>query len=345
MHQAAQHYVYLEELQKAVGERIAQLLGVEGAMVTSGAAGAIMLATAACVAGKDREKIHRLPDTNGMKNQVIIQKSHRNNFDHASRNVGVRLVEVETPEELQNAITENTAMLWFLNFAANQGQITRETFVEIGNRRAVPTFIDAAADIPPASHLSEYNKMGFDMVAISGGKGLLGPQSTGLLLGRKDLIEADLLNSNPRADTIGRPMKVGKEEMVGILVALERYLKLDHEAELRNWKRQLDIIEKGANSIPGVRTGCFVTEIANHILYVYVQWDEFVFGLTKTECAKQLEEGEPSIVCMVSEGPPDLPDKGLCFTTHLMKPGEEVIVARRPKETLSGARRTSAAIS
>jgi L-seryl-tRNA(Ser) seleniumtransferase len=179
MHQAAQHYVYLEELQKAVGERIAQLLGVDGAMVTSGAAGAIMLATAACVAGKDPDRIHRLPDTSGMKNQVIIQKSHRSNFDHASRNVGVRLIEVESAEELQNAINENTAMLWFLNFAAHQGQISRERFVEIGKARGVPTFIDAAADIPPASHLNEYTKMGFDLVAFSGGKGLLARNAPG----------------------------------------------------------------------------------------------------------------------------------------------------------------------
>src|SRR2546425_9590794 len=239
MEDAAQHYVVLDELQRAVGERIARMLGVEAACVTSGAAGAMVIGTAACITGKDPEKIKRLPDTTGMKNEVVIQKAHRYAFDHAVRNVGVRLIEVETEDDLERAINEKTAMMHFLNEAQNQGKIGLEKWVEVGKRRGIPTFNDAAADGPPGSHLSDYNKMGFDLVCFSGGKGLRGPQCSGLMLGRKDLIDAARLNNNPNEDTVGRPMKVGKEEIIGLYVAVERYLKMDHEAEWKEWERQL----------------------------------------------------------------------------------------------------------
>jgi L-seryl-tRNA(Ser) seleniumtransferase len=337
MEEAAQHYVWLLELQQAVGGKIAQMLGVEAAMVTSGAAGAIMLGTAACVAGKDLEKIQRLPDITGMKSEIIIQKSHRNPFDHAIRNVGVRLVVVETLEEMENAISEKTAMMYFLNDAQSRGQVGLEKFVEVGKRRGVPTFNDAAADVPPVSHLSDYNKMGFDLVAFSGGKGLRGPQCAGLLLGRQDLIEAALLNNNPHEDSIGRPCKVGKEEIVGMFVALERYLKVDHDAEWKDWEARLGVIEKAVASVPGVRTDRFVPEVANHVPHIYLQWDETAFQLTKVECARQLEDGEPSIVCLVEDYP-----RGLSLTPFMMKPGEERIVARRLKEIFTTARRKAA---
>src|SRR5437667_5171900 len=333
MRQAGEHYVYLEELQAAAGKQIAQWVGVEAAMVTSGAAGAMTLATAACVAGKDPDKIRRIPDTTGMKTEVVLQKSHRNGFDHAVRNAGVRLVEVDTLEEAEQAINPNTAMLYFSNFAQNRGRIGLEQWVELGKKHGVPTFNDAAADVPPVSHLSEYNKMGFDLVAFSGGKGLRGPQCSGLLLGRKDLIEAALLNNNPNEDTIGRPMKVGKEEIVGLYVALERYLKVDHEVEWKNWEKQLETMEKTISSVPGVRTGRFVPEVANHVPHLYLQWDEKAMGLTKAECMRQLEDGEPSIVCLGGEDY----QYGLAVTPFMMKPGEEEIVGRRLKEILSAA--------
>lgn len=337
MEEAAQHYVWLLELQQAVGGKIAQMLGVEAAMVTSGAAGAIMLGTAACVAGKDLERIQRLPDITGMKSEVIIQKSHRNPFDHASRNVGVRLVVVETAEEMENAISEKTAMMYFLNDAQSRGRVGLEKFIEVGKRHGVPTFNDAAADVPPSSHLSDYNKMGFDLVAFSGGKGLRGPQCAGLLLGRKDLIEAALLNNNPHEDSIGRPCKVGKEEIVGMFVALERYLKVDHDAEWKDWEARLGVMEKAVTSVPGVRTSRFVPEIANHVPHLSLQWDETAFQLTKVECARQLEDGEPSIVCLVEDY-----TQGLSLTPYMMKPGEERTVARRLKEIFTTARRKAA---
>lgn len=338
MEEASQHYVVLVELQLAVGKKIAEMLGVEAALVTSGAAGAITLGTAACVAGKDEEKIKRLPDTTGLKSEVIIQKTHRNAFDHASRNVGVRLVEVETLEELENAISEKTAMMYFLNAAQNQGKVGPEKFIEVGKRRGVPTFNDAAADVPPPSHLSDYLKMGFDLVAFSGGKGLRGPQCAGLLLGRKDLIEAALLNNNPHEDTVGRPMKVGKEEIVGMYAALERYLKVDHEAEWKAWEAQLEVVEKAVSKVPSVHTGRFAPEVANHVPHIYFQWDEKALGLTRAECAKQLEEGEPSIIVLDEEYP-----HGLSVTPFMMKPGEERIVARRLKEVFLAAQKKHAA--
>jgi L-seryl-tRNA(Ser) seleniumtransferase len=338
MEEAAQHYVVLDELQRAVGEKIAQMLGVEAACVTSGAAGAMVIGTAACVAGKDPEKIKRLPDTAGMKNEVIIQKSHRYGFDHAIRNVGVRLVEVESEDDLEHAINEKTAMLHFLNEAQNQGKIGLEAWVAAGKRHGIPTFNDAAADCPPLSHLSDYNKMGFDLVCFSGGKGLRGPQCAGLLLGRKDLIEAALLHNNPNEDTVGRPLKVGKEEIVGMYVALERYMKVDHQAEWKDWEARLDRIDKVVSSVPGVHTGRFVPEVANHVPHLYVQWDEQAMGLTKPECVKQLEDGEPSIVVLGDEYP-----YGLGITPFMMKAAEDRIVARRLKEVLLAAQKKAAA--
>src|SRR2546427_3679328 len=333
MTDAAQHYVLIEELQRAVGAEIASLLGVESACVTSGAAGALTLGTAACVTGSDPERIKRLPETAGMKNEVIIQKAHRYGFDHAVRNVGVRLVEVETEDDLERAISDKSAMLHFLNEAQNRGKIGLEKWVEAGKRHGIPTFNDAAADVPPVSHLSDYNKMGFDLVSFSGGKGLRGPQCAGLLLGRKDLIDAALLNNNPNEDTIGRPMKVGKEEIVGLYVALELYLKVDHEAQWKDWEARLDAIDRMVSSVPGVRTGRFVPEVANHVPHLYLQWDEKAMGLTKAECVKQLEDGEPSIICLGGEDY----QYGLAVTPFMMKPGEEEIVGRRLKEILGAA--------
>ena len=339
MEEAAQHYVVLEELQRAAGERIAKLLGVEAACVTSGAAGAMTLGVAACITGSDSEKIKRLPDTTGMKNEVVIQRKHRYAFDHAIRNVGVRLVEVETEEDLERAINARTAMLHFLNEAQNQGQIGLQKWVEAGKRHNIPTFNDAAADVPPVSHLSDYNKMGFDLVCFSGGKGLRGPQCSGLLLGRKDLIDAALLNNNPSEDTIGRPLKVGKEEIVGMYVALERYLKIDHEAEWKDWESRLDTIGNAVSAVAGVHTGRFVPEVANHVPHLYLQWDEKAMGITQVECLKQLEAGDPSIVCLGGEDY----RYGLAVTPFMMKAGEEKVVGERIAEVLRAAQTKSKA--
>ena len=208
---ASKRFVRLDELHDAVGRRIAELLGAEAAMVTAGAASALTLGTAACLTGKNPDFIQRLPDTTGMKSEVIIQKSHRFGYDHAVRNCGIRLIEVETRDELERAINERTAMMLFPNFLDNAGQIKAAEFAELGRKHNVPTFIDCAADVPPVDNLTKFIKLGYSLVTFSGGKGLRGPQSAGLLYGRKGLIEAARLNTSPNSDTIGRGMKVNKD--------------------------------------------------------------------------------------------------------------------------------------
>ena len=206
MAHASKHYVMLDELHDKVGERIAALVRAEAAMVTSGAASALTIGTAAVLTGTDRQKIIDLPDLTSMKSEVIIQKSHRFGYDHAVRNCGVRLIEVETREELERAVTPQTAMMLFYNNNNPVGQIRDEEFVRLGKQHGIPTFNDAAADVPPVENLWKYTQMGFDLVTFSGGKGMRGPQSAGLLLGRRDLIAAARLNAPPNGNTVGLGM-------------------------------------------------------------------------------------------------------------------------------------------
>jgi L-seryl-tRNA(Ser) seleniumtransferase len=331
MEEAAQVHVSIPELHEAAGKRIAQLVGVEAALVTSGAAGSLLLGTAACVAGKDPERIKRVPDLQGMKDQVIIQKAHRFGYDHAVRAVGVKLVEVEGSEQMRNALGPQTAMMLFLNSADPKGSVKRAEFVEIAKKAGVPTMVDAAADVPPASRLGEYNKMGFDLVCFSGGKGLQGPQCSGLLLGRKDLIEAAYLNGSPHADSIGRGGKVGKEEIIGLLTAVELYLKRDHKAQLKDWEQQVDFIIKTASGIPGVtKSEMFMPEIANETPHARIQWDPKVLPLKRKDVATRLREGEPRIEVR----PSDEEDPVLELAVWMLQPKEYRIVARRIKEVL-----------
>lgn len=330
MEEAAQLHVSIPELHAAVGKKIAELVGAEAALVTSGAACALTLATAACVAGKDSGKISRVPDTTGMKNEVLIQKTHRFGYDHAIRAVGVRLIEVETRAQLEAAVNNKTAMMFFLNYAEPNGQVKRQEFVEIAKKARIPTLIDAAADVPPPGRLSEYTKMGFDLVAFSGGKGLRGPQCSGLLLGRKDLIEAAYLNGSPHSDTVGRIAKVGKEEIVGLWTAVELYLRRDHKAEWREWETRIGEIAKALQGLRGVKTESFVPEIANESPHLRISWDESVIPVRNEQLAKILRDGEPRI-----EIRPTSPDKPVAeVAVWMLKPGEHRIVARRLRESL-----------
>ncbi|MGC8794703.1 MAG: aminotransferase class V-fold PLP-dependent enzyme [Bryobacteraceae bacterium] len=328
---ASDKYCSLIELHDAVGRRIAELIGCEAAMVTAGAASALTLGTAACITGKNPDFIRRLPDTTGMKNEVIIQRSHRFGYDHAVRNCGVRLIEVETAEELERAINQRTAMMLFLNYADPVGKIKAAEFAQLGRKHNIPTFNDCAADVPPVENLSKYLKMGFDLVTFSGGKGLRGPQSAGLLLGRKDLIEAARLNASPYADTIGRGMKVNKEEILAMMVAVELYLKRDHAVEWRQWERRVELIADYASSVPGVTTEVWVPEIANHVPHLRIRWDQSRVKISVAEVVKRLREGEPSI-----EVVPGSHDQ-LVVGVWMMQPGEERIVARRIREILRSA--------
>jgi L-seryl-tRNA(Ser) seleniumtransferase len=328
--EAARQFVDLNELQRAVGKSIAEMLGCEAALVTDGAASALTLATAACVTGKDGEKIRKLPDTTGMKSEVVIQKSHRYGYDHAVRNVGVRLVEVETREELERAVSPKTAMMLFFNDRDADGRIHVEEFARLGKQLGVPTLNDAAADVPPVEHLTRYLKLGYDLVAFSGGKGLRGPQAAGLLIGRRDLIEAATLNNNPNTDSVGRTNKVGKEELVAMWAALRRYLKQDHAATWKEWERRIQVIAELVGAVPGVRTEPFVPPIANHVPHLRISWDTAKVRLTPADVVKRLREGEPRIEVRPIVG------EALEVSVWMLEPGEERIVGQRLRDVLKG---------
>jgi L-seryl-tRNA(Ser) seleniumtransferase len=327
---ASKQFVHLIELHDAVGQRIASLIGCDAAMVTAGAASALTLGTAACLTGTNQDFIRRLPDTAGMKNEVIIQKAHRYGYDHAIRNCGIRFVEVETREELERAINERTAMMMFLNENQLAGKIKSAEFVEVGKKHSVPTFTDAAADVPPVDALSRFTKMGFDLVAFSGGKGLRGPQSCGLLLGRKDLIAAARLNGPPNSDTIGRGMKVNKEEYLGMMVTIEQYMKRDHAAEWREWEKRVKVIADTVGPVQGVKAEPFVPEIANAVPHLRITWAPESVKITPKEAVKRLREGDPAIELRPGA------KQGLEVAVWMLQPGEAQIVAKRIREVLKG---------
>jgi L-seryl-tRNA(Ser) seleniumtransferase len=324
---ASRHFVMLDELHDRAGERIAALVRAEAAMVTCGAASALTLGTAAALTGLDRQKIADLPNLAGMKSEVIIQKAHRFGYERAVRNCGVSLVEVESRDDLERAISDRTAMMLFYNNNNNDGQIRDEEFVQLGKKHAVPTMNDAAADVPPVENLWKYTAMGFDMVAFSGGKGIRGPQSAGLLLGTKPLIAAARQNSSPNGNAIGRGMKVNKEEIVGMLAALELFVARDHVREGREFDRRAEEIRKAVTTVPGVRAEVFVPAVANHVPHVRVTWDGPPSSTRPAEIVRALQDGEPSIVIR-AEG------EALVVGVWMMESGEDKVVAKRLRQEL-----------
>lgn len=332
MEYASKHFVHLTKLQDAVGARIAALCGSEAAMVTSGASGALTVGTAGCITGTDDKKILQLPDMTGLKNEVLVQKSHRYGYDHAVRACGVKMVEIETEEDFHRLVGPQTAMALFFNDNAPKGMIDAKAWVRLGKQHGVPTFNDASADALPVARLTLYTKMGFDLVTFSGGKGICAPQSTGFLLGRKDLIEAARLNTSPYSDSIARGMKVNKEEMVGSLVALEAYIKRDHEAVGKEWDRRVETIRKAAAKYPTVTSKVDVPEIANHTPHLKMSWDQAKIKISPLEVKKILLETEPSI-----EVTPSTSKEELVVTVWMLKPGEAEVVARRIGEVLKAA--------
>lgn len=326
----ASDYVNLDDLQDKVGERIAELLSCEYATVTSGCFGAMSIAMAGVLCGKDPKKVKQLPRTEGWANEVIIQEGHQIGYAQALTNVGAKVVLVKTAKDLEKAISKKTAMLWYLNANTENGEIRWEEFVALGKKHNIPTFIDCAADVPPVSNLFRFTKMGFDMVAFSGGKGLRGPQSAGLLLGKRKYIEAARMHTPPRGETIGRGMKVNKEEVLGMLVALEMYLQKDHDKEWKLWEDQIDLISNSAKAVGGVSTEIHVPKHANHVPSLRVRWDQSKVKITPNEARKQLREGHPSIQTVGN-------NESIGITTWMMVPGQERIVAKRLQEILKNA--------
>ncbi|MFN0086661.1 MAG: aminotransferase class V-fold PLP-dependent enzyme [Blastocatellia bacterium] len=334
---ASKTFVPLNDLQEAAGRRLAELIGCEAAMVTSGAAAALTVGTAACVAGKNPEWIKRIPDLagTGMKSEVIIQKSHRYGYDHAVRNCGIRMIEVETAEELERAVNEKTAMMLFFNDADPRGQVKIDQFIALGRKHRIPTFNDAAADVPPTENLGKYTRIGFDLVTFSGGKGLRGPQSAGLLLGRKDLIEAARMNCSPNSDSIGRGMKVNKEEILGMMVAIEVYLKRDAAGEWKEWERRARLVTDSVAKQGAIRAETYVPPIANHVPTVRLKWEKAALKLTADEIRKQLREGAPSIEIAPGSSPADAATQELSVGIWQLQPGETEIVAKRLREVFT----------
>lgn len=332
MEYASRKFYRLHDVQDAVGKRIAEMLEVEAAMVTSGAAGALTVGTAACLTGKDQKAILQLPDLTGLKSEVIVQKSHRYGYDHAVRACGVKMVEVETAEEFSRAVNAKTAMALFFNANEPVGKISAMDFIALGKKHGVPTFNDCSADVPPVENLRKYSKMGFDLVTFSGGKGICGPQSAGILLGRKDLIEAARLNTSPYSDSLARGQKVNKEEMLGMLVALDLYMKRDHAAEWKEWERRVKKIQDAVAGMPTLTTEVDIPPIANHVPHIIFKWDQSKIKVSPLEVMKQLRESEPSI-----EVTPSTNAKQLVIGVWMMQPGEAEIVAAKLREVLKKA--------
>jgi L-seryl-tRNA(Ser) seleniumtransferase len=267
-----------------------------------------------------------------MPDQVLIQRAHRFPYDHAVRNCGVRLVEVESRQDLEQAIGSRTAMLLFLNKAEPSGRIKAAEFVEIGRSRGIPTMNDAAADVPPTDTLFRLTRMGFDLVAVSGGKGLQGPQNTGLLLGRRDLIAAARLNTGPNSDSLGRGLKVSKEDMVAVMVALEQYLLRDHDAEWREWERNVRVIGERLAAVPGVRTERFVPAVANRVPHIRIRWDQGQIPVTPAQAMERLRNSDPPIELVPAPSEAGCLEAASCTLLD----GEADIVAARLGEILSG---------
>jgi uncharacterized pyridoxal phosphate-dependent enzyme len=349
--EAARHFVNIFDLQHGVGRRLSELTGAESGIVTSGAAGAMAAATAACIAGNDDKYIWQLPDTTGLKHEVIMVGG-RSAFDSAIRLVGAKLVLVYSPDELANAINENTAMIYTTDLG---DKLQRE--LAVAKERKVPLLLDDAAGIPPVDNAKLYAKMGIDLYTFSGGKGLCGPQCSGLLLGRKDLVEAALMNCNPREGAVCRPMKVGKEEIIGCLTALETWLNLDPKKLYAEWNGRVDRIRKLVDTVPGVKTDIYIPDDGNRYPTLRVSWDTQAWGFSVVDCVQELRASNPvievlgpdnpSLVTAVREGNPNRkerkePDR-IELVSMTIKPGEEIIAGQRLRAVLSAARKKSAA--
>ena len=325
--QGAKKFAMLDEVQDKVGEKIAELCHAEAATVTAGCWSALVLGTAGVLTGMDMKKVAQLPDVTGMKSEVIVQKGHNIGYVHALTNTGAKIIQIETVQELEKAINEKTAMMWFLNSNAPLGKIQHEEWVAIAKKHKIPTMIDMAADVPPVSNLWKYNDLGFDLVCVSGGKAMCGPQSAGILMGRKDLIAAARLSAPPRGGNIGRGMKVNKEEILGMYVALEKYINQDHDAEWKMWESKIDSIKTAVNSIEGVTTEVSVPPIANHTPLLFIKWDESKVKTTNKDLMLKLRNGSPSIEVMAN-------GTGINITVFMLQEGEEKIVAKRVREEL-----------
>jgi len=336
MAEAAKSFVDLNQLLAKAGQHVAALLGVEAAYITSGAAAGLTLSTAACITGADPAKIRQLPDLRGIeKNEVLIQKSHRNGYDHAVRQAGVKVVEFGLikqtyPWEMRAAISEKTAaIVHFLEFE-NHRNLPLAEVIAIAKENEIPVIVDAAAELPPVKNLSRFFHMGADLTLFSGGKDIGGPQSSGLIVGRRDLIACCALNANPNY-SIGRAMKAGKEEIVGLVRALELYLQQDFAAEEQMWEDMVAFMVAALAEVPGLQARRVSPAEPgvqpNWIPRLYLDWDEKVIPLDRDEVKSRLLAGDPGIAVGTTS-------TGLFVNPQTMTPGQEKIIVQRLRTIL-----------
>jgi L-seryl-tRNA(Ser) seleniumtransferase len=359
MAEAAQHCVRIEDLQEAAGQYLADVTGAEAGYITAGAASGLALGAAACIAGLDVAAMDRLPDMDGLRNEIVIQRSHLTAYTHALRLAGARLVEVgylgypgqgiTWPWQIEAAITDRTAAVAF-SFGTGPGAASLAEVVAIAHRHDLPVIVDAAAALPPVENLRNLILAGADLVAFSGGKAIGGPQASGILVGRADLIASVALQHQdmdvypetwtwrdrylasgrlpgPPHHGIGRPMKVGKEEIVGLVVALRRFLVRDHAAERAAQQRQLETILAALADVPGVRTEVLTNRSSPAAV---IRLDETVVGQTVEAIINALIDGEPA----VAVGQNYLHERGIGLAATVLQPGEEQIVAERLRAVL-----------
>jgi len=290
---------------------------------------------AGVLTGMDQKKVEQLPhlEGTGLKSEVICQKGHEIVYNHAFLNTGCKIITVETVEDVEKAISERTALMSFINILSDKGKISHEEWIALAKKYNIPTCIDIAADVPPVSNLWKFNDMGFDFVVISGGKAIRGPQSAGILMGKKSIVDAARLHMVPRGFNIGRGMKINKEEILGMYVALEQYLAYDHEKEWKEWEKRIAHIESKVKPIHGITTKVTVPPLGNITPTLAISWDINIVKMPAKDLREKLRNGTPSIEVV------GVNDNTISITTWVMKPGEEKIVARRLAEEFSNAPR------
>jgi L-seryl-tRNA(Ser) seleniumtransferase len=335
MDAASRAYVHMDELMEAVGQRLAELTKAEWGIVTAGCAAALTHATSACIAGGDPEKMQRVPNLTGLKSEVVVPRYSRNEYDHAVRMLGVKMVEVETAAQFDAALSPRTAMVMILSSpAAETGELSIGNACSMARLKGVPVLVDAAAETLtiPNIHLAH----GANMVAYSGGKCLRGPQAAGLLLGQKDLVRAAWINSAPH-HTFGRSLKVGKEEIMGMLAAVEMWVKRDHDAEWNQWQAWLDAIAAEATQVAGVGGEILQPEdLSNHAPRLRLHWDAARLGITGTEVEDLLWHGQPRIAVNGSSGTRrDGAPSSLTIMPYMMMPGDDTIAAAAIRKLLA----------
>jgi uncharacterized pyridoxal phosphate-dependent enzyme len=330
MAEASRHYVLLDELQDKVGARLAALIGCEDALVTTGCAGAITLGSCAALTGMDTSRVRQLPDLTGLKSEAIIQKIHRNGYEHAVRNAGLKLVEVEGKEQLRNAVNERTAVMYYLGAESFDSEwttdpVSLEDCLDLGRKAGFPVLVDAANMLPSWDNIRKLGALKADLICLSGGKHMRGPQCSGILAGRRDLVRAARLNANPYSDSTGRPLKVGREEIVGIWLAAEKYARLDFGALDRQCAEQANYLAAELRKIPGLRVSHAPHDRTRRVHRVLVEWDAQALKISTNECERQLIDGDPRIAVLRHRG-------ALVFTLLMNDAGDEKIVGKRMRE-------------